>query len=713
MDAKLIDFDRIVGILNEIPLHQRNYSWQEKHWRRLWSTLVQAYLDADTSGVESGPGNVFMGAMVRLNLEPQTAQQLRLQVGRKWSQERSAIVDGQQRVVTLCVLLTAIRDTYYGARSVGWSSVTEDYLRFRLGRTTSEFGDLRLRVQANDREAYAKVTAPKTSLDDLLPLKDLDSLVAKAYLFFMSALGRPAEDQFEYLSQDLFSEDASVDERSDDDAEHQEDFDRVEDLGIEPDQLSDQGLGFVPVVATSDEIDWSSRGMFDPEALVSLIGSHLKFAVVELDTDDEALAFEIFETLNDANEPLSNVDKFRNGYFMLEPDDAEEIYREYWLPLEAAHGEGTGRYQDLRTLEDFFFNETIRRFGWTPSSKTYQRLMGYIKAKAQTATGGSPTTRRRNRRKILNEEFQAILRADRAYRRLHGWLLQKESETPPTVQTHLGFLRDFSAAPMKPLVMELLLWSEEGQNGQAARENLAQGLKAIEGFLSRRVLGGVHPQQLRSQVTALGPMLRDRLKELDSADPEAEIGEAMRDLFRALTPDKYPDDLTLKSSQDVPIYERVGRGIQLFRVLWGIEQELSSDHAAMAVPPYGTGSNRWSVEHVMPQGIPVPRQSNRGRPSQKPELDPKWAEYWRERGVVDVDREFRTLRHTLGNLTLLRGRDNSYVGTKSFSEKKDFYRTHSDLKLSKGIADSEDWLPADIRARADVLIEVAIRRWPY
>ena len=720
MDASLVSFSSIVSTLNTIPLHQRSYSWKEKHWLRLWTTIVEAYIEGETS-IDSRPSpDVFMGAMVRLELEKKTAKELSLDAGRTWNSVHSAIVDGQQRVVTLCILLAAIRDSYYGMNSVGSTNVTSEYLRFRLGLTTSEFGDFKLRVQSTDKNAYKKVVDFKNSENDLEELANDDSPVAKAYMFFMHALRRQEDDQLAFISADYLHDDNDEDDDEEQSSPVQglmnRDDNELEVPVIDDGYTSTSGTAFstIPRIAQTAEIDWKTSKLLDPETLVTIVGERLKFAVVQLGAADESMAFEIFETLNDTNEPLDNVDKFRNGYFMLEPDQAENIYQQFWLPLEREHQSGMGRSSKLNTLEDFFFNETIRRFGWTPSSKTYSRLMGYIKAKAQNGMGsGAPRTQQRNRSRVLEEEFNSILNADVAYRRMHGWLNNNESPTPQVIENHLSFIRDYDASPVTPIVMEVLLWGHQSIEKPTVARNLADGLASIEGFLARRTLAGIPAQQLRSQVADVGPELRSRLREIDPADDESGIGEIVRDLFQAMGSDRYPDDRTLEASLDVPIYERVGKRIQLFRVLWGLEQQLSSDHASMQIPPYGTGRYNWSIEHVLPQGVPRTRESNRGQNIVDPELEPSWAKYWAQNNVQDPDREFRMVRHSIGNLTLLLGRDNSYLGTQPFAEKQKFYGDRSDLKLTKSIVRDSFWGPAEIRERGLELIHTACDRWPY
>lgn len=74
-----------------VPLFQRTYSWEEKHWERLWDDILEIYaLDQ--------PRSHFIGAIVTQPVPdaPQRAA-------------KYLLIDGQQRLTTLFILLSAIR----------------------------------------------------------------------------------------------------------------------------------------------------------------------------------------------------------------------------------------------------------------------------------------------------------------------------------------------------------------------------------------------------------------------------------------------------------------------------------------------------------------------------------------------------------------------------------------------------------------------------
>ena len=74
----------------EIPPYQRPYAWEEEQARELLSDLLDAMDNRDASG-----GLYFLGSIVLVKL-PTEAQ--------------SKVIDGQQRLTTLTILLSVLRD---------------------------------------------------------------------------------------------------------------------------------------------------------------------------------------------------------------------------------------------------------------------------------------------------------------------------------------------------------------------------------------------------------------------------------------------------------------------------------------------------------------------------------------------------------------------------------------------------------------------------
>ncbi len=141
-----------------IPLFQRFYSWEKSHWERLrldiWALM------------ENGAKPVhFLGPLV-CTLPPRLPG----------SSSAFQLIDGQQRITTLTILLSAIRDVAR-SRNLGdlAEEVTEDYLLFK-------------RKQGNDRYKVLPRLGDREVLTEMIEGNDLsrfaDSRVFEAWKYF-------------------------------------------------------------------------------------------------------------------------------------------------------------------------------------------------------------------------------------------------------------------------------------------------------------------------------------------------------------------------------------------------------------------------------------------------------------------------------------------------------------------------------------------------
>ena len=93
MKANEVIFQKLLDgkIQYVVPLWQRTYSWEEKQWERLWEDILDIY------AMES-PRNHFIGSVVTQEIitPPERAS-------------RYLLIDGQQRMTTLFILLSAIK----------------------------------------------------------------------------------------------------------------------------------------------------------------------------------------------------------------------------------------------------------------------------------------------------------------------------------------------------------------------------------------------------------------------------------------------------------------------------------------------------------------------------------------------------------------------------------------------------------------------------
>jgi hypothetical protein len=80
-----------------VPIYQRNYSWQLEHWTQLWEDIRDVALEILDYGDAPEVGEHFLGAMV---CEPEVAFGLDAKL--------VSVIDGQQRLTTLSLLLSAM-----------------------------------------------------------------------------------------------------------------------------------------------------------------------------------------------------------------------------------------------------------------------------------------------------------------------------------------------------------------------------------------------------------------------------------------------------------------------------------------------------------------------------------------------------------------------------------------------------------------------------
>lgn len=123
----------------QVPLYQRTYSWRKENFARLWADLVRLVNDRESTGPAV---THFLGSMV-LAPTPDIGP-----VG----VSRYLVVDGQQRLTTLTVLLTALRD--HRADTEGpehWDRLSEQYL---INKWKSDDQRLKLVPTQADRVTY-------------------------------------------------------------------------------------------------------------------------------------------------------------------------------------------------------------------------------------------------------------------------------------------------------------------------------------------------------------------------------------------------------------------------------------------------------------------------------------------------------------------------------------------------------------------------------
>lgn len=151
----------------QIPIYQRNYSWEEKHWDDLWNDLV--YLKAGKKH--------YFGTLLLRKTERFKKSGLK-------SFEVYEIIDGQQRIATVLILL---RETMSQLNGINDDEIkeelerlNEDYLRYR--------DVYKLELLGNDADFFREYVIDNVEFPDEI-LTPSQRRLKEAKLFFRKKIG--------------------------------------------------------------------------------------------------------------------------------------------------------------------------------------------------------------------------------------------------------------------------------------------------------------------------------------------------------------------------------------------------------------------------------------------------------------------------------------------------------------------------------------------
>jgi hypothetical protein len=260
----------------EVPLFQRQYVWdKERQWEPLWEDIKRKFVDY-AEGRKDGPVH-FLGAMV--------LDQRQVPINYV---ERRLVIDGQQRLTTLQIFLSAFRDV---CREHECEELAKECDGFTLNKgmmAEPEVEKFKVWPTQADRVQFSDVilAGSKVELEAKYPLvrqkyarqDDPRPRMVEAYLFFEKELT------------DFFT--LSADDQP------------LEDLSHIPARL---------------------------EECFQALRNVLHVVVIDLEPGDDAQV--IFETLNARGEPLLPADLLRNFIFLRagrKGEPLEALYAQYW-----------------------------------------------------------------------------------------------------------------------------------------------------------------------------------------------------------------------------------------------------------------------------------------------------------------------------------------------------------------------------------------------
>ena len=131
-----------------IPFFQRHYSWEQKQWRRLWADILKL-LDVEADSPRSNAVH-FLGPLVTI---PLTATPGSLPA---WQ-----LIDGQQRLTTLTLLLSALRDICNDTANDSTAAEITDTCLLNPHKT--DLDRYKVITRIGDREIFEQIVEGKAS----------------------------------------------------------------------------------------------------------------------------------------------------------------------------------------------------------------------------------------------------------------------------------------------------------------------------------------------------------------------------------------------------------------------------------------------------------------------------------------------------------------------------------------------------------------------
>ena len=415
------------------------------------------------------------------------------------------------------------------------------------------------------------------------------------------------------------------------------------------------------------EIDaWLAEDEARAESLVAglfgAVRAEVRMVVIDLDSKDDAQA--VFETLNARGAPLLAADLVKNSLLSeLTPDAADEAYRKYWKSFDSNAGfwrELVGRGHAQRARIETFLQHSLTLM--TQKSVSAAHLYSAYREFAHERSSGTPI-----------ERLARLKRLGDIFERLQG------PQADPRLDGFYYRLKVLDVVTAWPFI--LALYERYASNPETVRSVLLE----LETFLVRRVVCRLNTRGYADIFLRLTNIVTETTDDV--------VNAVRHELLRGKAElDRTPTDAEFqKAWTNYPLYQNLTRARTRF-LLEAIEAELRSDFSEDKAV-----TRNLTIEHVLPQG---------------------WRENWPLPDGVEAEDRDRLL-HTIGNLTLLKGKFNAFQSNRPWTDgntpdggKRENLREHSVLHLNKGVCDHERWAEAEIVARGSETFEIARRLWP-
>lgn len=353
----------------------------------------------------------------------------------------------------------------------------------------------------------------------------------------------------------------------------------------------------------------------------------------------------IFERINSTGEDLKLSDLIRN-YLLMTDENMENLYEEYWLPIENLVG------RDY--INDYFSNYLIFKLPEINDKKAYQQFKKYA-----------------DNEKISHED---ILKELKRYSKYYSVFIRFDLSYSKGINNLLDGYRILKQSTIFPFLFSVFNDFEDEIIDEEILENI---LIFFLNYTIRRIVTGVPSNSLRGFYKSLYKRIfnNDSLKVKENY--LFNIYNFMANILSSK--DVIPNDTNFKDSlMKENIYKNNGFCKFLLSIL---ENGLNSIKEKVYI------DSSISIEHIMPQN--------------------KDNDDWKNEIGQDYSFVYDKYLHTLGNLTLTGY--NSELSDNPFKEKVRMIKEKSKfIILNQDVIDKEHWSESSIISRAERLSSLLV-----
>lgn len=514
-----------------IPEYQRPYSWDIDRHADLWRDVMSQYRRPQVGAIKRH----FMGALI---VEPSLAPV-------PSGVTAFNVIDGQQRLLTLLVVLSAIRDQI--AHAAGHTVSKDDELAFVKPKFAAQVR--RVVPKKQDEKALDAILTGTFVTEISEPIFG-DRLV-QAYRFFRYQLwvGETGSSKSGVSTPPKPAKDKNAPPRG----------------------------SFAPWGQPAQ-----GHAAFDLPRLDAIVTNELTLLELQIDSTDEEAGV-IFETMNAKNTPLAQFDLVRNSMFVRMPNRKDTFYAHEFEPVEGLLASVTYASKRDSGPEQFLY-EYLISVGEDKVNKATLHRRWLNRVIGDLGYQVTPTT---------ESEFEAKYAKPLV---TNAWLYpiavgNKQSVALPDGSAiavsndqyaRITEIMVMSGGPAVPIILKAL---HDRRKAHLSDADLLKVLVDVQSYMVRHVLAGEGLNRLRSAFSGVAKALPDPLT----------VGE----LRTALQNAGWKTDGEVLHA--VHTVDTKGLRSAIFPILRGIEFNLSGPGGSAHPLPYGSQQSQFTIEHIYPQ----------------------------------------------------------------------------------------------------------------